>query len=317
MAWTGNWSTIFNIMDNKQKLIVILGPTASGKTKLAVELARQINGEIISADSRQVYRGMDVGTGKDLAEYGEVKYHLIDVADPETQFTVADFKKQAGQAITDIHSRGSVPMLVGGSGLYLQAVVENFALEISDGADEELRAELELLTVEALYDRLLKNSPAFAKRLNDSDKKNKRRLIRYLEIEQPGRLQQPASGLVKYDVLILGLMPDKELMESKIKRRLIERLEKEDMIGEVAGLRQQSVTDERLKAFGLEYRFVTDFLNEKFSYDELIERLYTAIRQFAKRQITWFRRWERQGREISWVENIDQARVLIDKFLQK
>lgn len=301
---------------NKIKLIVILGPTASGKTKLAVDLARRLDGEIISADSRQVYRGMDIGTGKDLAEYGEIKHHLIDVADPKSQFSVAEFKRLADGAIEDIAKRGKLPMLVGGSGLYLQAVVENFAMEESNGADDKLRAALESKSTIELFAMLRKNNQFFADALNNSDRNNKRRLVRYVELSLDNTIKTTTKILPKFDSLVLGLMPDKELMESKIKKRLIERLDKEDMVGEVEGLRKQGVSDKRLKDFGLEYKFITEYLEEKYSYDEMVERLFIAIRQFAKRQITWFKRWEKQGRLINWITSQAEAQELIDKFLK-
>lgn len=304
-------------MYHKIKLIVILGPTASGKTKLAVDLARQFNSEIISADSRQVYRGMDIGTGKDLAEYADIKYHLIDVADPKSQFSVAEFKRQSDKAIEDIAKRSKLPMLVGGSGMYLQAIVDNFQLDENDGADEKLRAELESKNIRELFEMLVKNNQFFAAGLNNSDKNNKRRLVRYVELSTKNKLKTTFEPQPKYDCLILGLMPDKELMESKIKKRLIERLEKEDMVNEVEGLRRQGVSDKRLKDFGLEYKFITEYLEEKYSYSEMIECLFIAIRQFAKRQITWFKRWEKQGREIIWLENRAQAETLIEEFLKK
>ncbi|MEI8360659.1 MAG: tRNA (adenosine(37)-N6)-dimethylallyltransferase MiaA [bacterium] len=303
-------------LDKKIKLIVILGPTASGKTKLAVTLAGQFNAEIVSADSRQVYRGMDIGTGKDLDEYKEIKHHLIDVVDPQAQFTLADFKNQADSAIKEIVARGRVPMLVGGSGLYLQAVVENFLLAVNDGPDKALRANLELKAKEELFELLTQKNKVFAERLNNSDKNNKRRLIRYIELQdlEGNASQSIGSHPEKYDCLIIGIMPDREIMEAKIKRRLVTRLEDEDMVGEVEGLRRQGVSDERLKAFGLEYRFITEYLEEKFTYEELIERLNIAIRQFAKRQITWFKRWEKQGQKIFWIKDEAEAIKLIKEF---
>jgi tRNA dimethylallyltransferase len=306
------------LKNKKIKLIVILGPTASGKTRLAVELASKINGEIISADSRQVYRGMDVGTGKDLIEYKDIAYHLIDVAEPKEQFTVADFKRATDAVITEIAGRGKAPMLVGGSGLYLQAVVDNFALQINTGADLLKRSELEVHNTDELFVLLSELNPTFAERLNNSDRQNKRRLIRYVELnEKPVNtvVDQPTSNEPIYDCLIIGLMPDKELMLSKIEKRLHERLEKEDMVEEVAGLRRAGVSDERLKEFGLEYRFITEYLEEKYTYEQMTERLLTAIRQFAKRQITWFRRWEKQGRVIHWVTDVTEAERLIEEFL--
>lgn len=297
-------------------MIVILGPTASGKTKLAVDLARHLDGEIISADSRQVYRGMDIGTGKDLQEYGNIKYHLVDVADPRGQFSVAEFKRQADRVIEEIASRGKVPMLVGGSGLYLQAVVENFSMEDNEGADERLRAELENKSALELFAMLRKNNQFFAEALNNSDKNNKRRLVRYVELSFSSKTKSATKLLPKYSSLVLGLMPDKELMEGKIKKRLIERLEKEEMVNEVEGLRRQGVTDKRLKDFGLEYKFITEYLEEKYGYDEMVELLFIAIRQFAKRQITWFKRWEKQGRSIKWIKGQGEAEQLIDEFLK-
>lgn len=304
-------------MNNKTKLIVILGPTASGKTKMAVDLAAKFNGEIISADSRQVYCGMDVGTGKDLSEYGTVPFHLMDVADPKSQYTLAEFKKAADEAIGEIAIRGKLPMLVGGSGLYLQAVVDNYSLEVDKSADTELRKRLEQKTSEELFTQLQKMNLEFANKLNNSDKNNKRRLIRYLELNNHSTVSPIKRGEAKYDSLIIGLMPDKELMQEKIYKRLIERLEKEDMVAEVERLRSSGVSDQRLKDFGLEYKFIAEYLEEKYRYEEMIERLFIAIKQFAKRQITWFRRWERQGVKIVWLAPLEanKAKTLVKDFL--
>lgn len=298
--------------NTKPKLVVIIGPTSSGKTRLAVELAKKYEVEIVSADSRQVYRGMDVGTGKDLAEYGGVKYHLIDVADPKDFFTLADFKFQADAAIKEVISRGKLPLLVGGSGLYLQAVVDNYAMEANRGVDQGLRQELEQKTEAELFTLLQNKNRNFADKLNNSDRHNKRRLIRYLEI---GNHEAIDKSEEQYDSLVLGLNPDKEIVDKKIYKRLTERLEKEDMVSEVAGLERQGVSWQRLRDFGLEYRYVSEYLQEKITYEQMVELLYTAIKQFAKRQMTWFRRWEKQGREIVWIKGAAEAEKKINEFL--
>ncbi len=302
---------------HEKKLIVILGPTASGKTRLAVELARKFDGEIVSADSRQVYRGMDVGTGKDLDEYGEVKYHLIDVADPKDSFSLAQYKKMAEGAIDDIIGRGKVPFLVGGSGLYLQAVVDNYGLS-EIGENKELRQALEDLDAGALLERLRGISPSFAARVNQSDSKNKRRLIRYIELQSSGGKPDFKNAQAeKYRSLVLGLYPGKEAIDGNIHKRLIDRLENEDMVSEVDRLHAQGVSWDRLRDFGLEYRFVSEYLQERTDYDTMVERLDAATRQFAKKQMTWFRRWEKQGRGIDWLEGdlSAEASRLISRFL--
>lgn len=302
----------------KLKIIVILGPTASGKTKLAVELARRHDGEIISADSRQVYRGMDVGTGKDLSEYGDVKYHLIDVAEPMETFSLAQYKKLADAAIADIARRGKVPFLVGGSGLYLQAVVDNYDMA-EVGADQGLRQELESLSSGQLFDKLERLNQGFASKVNESDRKNKRRLIRYIELQSLSFSSKAFhSKSEKYNCLLLGLDPGKEIIEQNIYKRLVARLENEDMIAEVDGLHTGGVTWQRLKDFGLEYRFVAEYLQERFDYDTMVDRLNIATRQFAKKQMTWFRRWEKQGRPIVWFKSgVEASEIegLIGQFL--
>lgn len=342
------------------KIIVILGPTASGKTSLGVKLAHKFNGEIISADSRQVYKGMDVGTGKDLKEYNfkitnyklsplrrdpalnkynkvagqitnkiqnlkskksksrfiKIPYHLINVVSPKTEFNLAKYQKLALKAIDDVLRRGKTPIIVGGTGLYLQALIDGYALsEVKP--DKALRARLEKKTVEQLFAMLEKIDSDFAKTVNESDRKNKRRLIRYLEIKgskSPRGLLEP---LRKYDFLLIGLTWPKEVLEKRIYKRLIERLEKEDMIGEVERLHKQSVSWKRLESFGLEYKFISLHLQGKLEYDEMVERLFIAIRQFAKKQMTWFRRWERQGRKIEWVKDSKETRKLVSEFLNK
>ncbi|MEI7498518.1 MAG: tRNA (adenosine(37)-N6)-dimethylallyltransferase MiaA [Candidatus Falkowbacteria bacterium] len=299
---------------NNPRIIVIIGPTASGKTKLAVELARTFHGEIVSADSRQVYRGMDVGTGKDLVEYGDVPYHLIDVADPKEQFSVAEYKRQAEKAIDDIIARGKLPFLVGGSGLYVQAVVDNFEMNDKPSANEVLREELEQKSTSELLRMLQEQKPNFADKINLSDRKNKRRLIRYLEI---GEAQEEVKiNVKKYEALVLGLNPDKFTRDQKIKQRIIDRLENEDMVEEVAGLERLGVSWQRLHDFGLEYRFIADHLQEKIDYETMVDQLFVATRQFAKKQMTWFNRWEKQGQEIVWVTDVNLATLVITRFIR-
>jgi tRNA dimethylallyltransferase len=304
---------------NNSKIIVLLGTTASGKTKLGVDLARQFNGEIISADSRQVYRGLDVGSGKDLAEYQEIKYHLIDVADPKDRFSVAEYQRQAFAAIEDVLSRGKLPIIVGGSGQYLEAVVENYQLaEVKP--DENFRNELEEKTAPELFEILLEKNKVFAEKLNNSDKNNKRRLIRYLEVFNSPLSRGVAEGRgvlggVNYDFLLIGLAYPKEILAERIHHRLINRLEKEGMIQEVSDLHDKTgLSWERLEEFGLEYKFISQYLQEKFDYDQLVEQIDKASQQFAKKQLTWFKRWEKK-RPINWLEDEAGAKKAVDKFL--
>jgi tRNA dimethylallyltransferase len=314
-------------MKNKEnkKIIVILGPTASGKTKLAVRLARKFNGEIVSADSRQVYKGMDVGTGKDLINYQTKKikkiinipHHLIDVVSPKTEFDLAKYQRLAYKAINDIVKRGKVPILAGGSGLYLQAVVDGYVLPVSR-PDRKLREKLEKLTVENLFLTLKKLDYKKAESLNESDRKNKRRLVRYIEIaESPKNSAKPDQKTPRqnYKFLLIGLKVEKNKLQKRIYKRLLERLENENMIGEVKRLRKNGLSWKRLENFGLEYKFISLYLQGKLDYEEMVEKLNIAIGQFAKRQMSWFRRWERQGREIYWVKNGETAK-LVGKFIK-
>lgn len=300
------------------KIIVILGPTASGKTSLGVKLATEFNGEIISADSRQVYRGMDVGTGKDLAEYGNIPYHLIDVADPKEVFDLAQYKKQAEEAIRDILDRGKLPIIVGGSGLYLEALVDNYQLSTVK-PNTDLRADLESKTLEELQNILEAKNKIFFDKLNHSDKNNKRRLVRYIEVmqqETPKAAFAKGYGEPQYDALIIGLTWPKEVLAERIARRLKERLDKEDMVEEVKGLHDLGVTWERLESFGLEYKFISQYLQEKISYEVMFEKLNTAINQFAKRQMTWFKRWERADKNIIWENDYGEVKGKVEVFIK-
>lgn len=301
------------------RVIAILGTTSAGKTKLAVDLALKIKGEIVGADSRQVYQGLDIGTGKDLAEYRRgrrsVKHHLIDVANPRRRFNLARYQKLAFKVIANILQREKRPILVGGSGLYLQAVVESFSLPAGRLSSVE-RIAWSKLTVQELYQKVVKQKPEFAERLNNSDKNNARRLIRYLEIincgaESEGKSQSP------YDWLVIGIKIDEVVLRKRIKDRLLHRLDKEGLVDEVRNLHQAGLAWSRLKSFGLEYKFVSQFLLGELTYPLMVEKLEIALWRFSKRQLVWFRRWEKQGRKIYWVDNYSAALALAEKWFKK
>ncbi|HZJ40953.1 MAG TPA: tRNA (adenosine(37)-N6)-dimethylallyltransferase MiaA [Candidatus Saccharimonadales bacterium] len=301
------------------KVIVILGPTGSGKTALGVKLAAALNGEIISADSRQVYRGMDIGTGKDLAEYKigrrQIPYHLIDIISPNTKFNLARYQKLAVKVINEIVSRGRLPIIVGGTGLYLQAVVDNYHLSAVK-PDTKKRDALEKKGAAALFKKLIILKPEFAAKINNSDQNNARRLARYLEIVETSENIESKKIASPFKFLVLGIDVDNVQMRAKIEKRLDRRLEKENMIAEVGRLHQEGVSYKRLISFGLEYKFISYFLQEKINREVMRDKLLTAIYRFAKKQKTWFRRWEKQGRKIAWVKDEEGARKKIIKFLK-
>ena len=302
---------------NKPKVLILLGPTASGKTALGVRLALKYKGEIVSADSRQVYKGMDIGSGKDLGEYKVGRklapYHLIDVVSPNTEFNLAKYQKLALKAMADIIKRGKLPIIVGGTGLYLQALVDNYRLS-SVKPDLGKRRELEALSREELFQRLEKLKPDFAHKLNNSDKNNPRRLVRYLEIlEQGSSLEMKKES--PYDFLILGLTYPDEVLRERIIKRINTRLEQEDMLGEVRRLHAEGVSWRRLLSFGLEYKFLSQYLLGKLDYESMVQKLSDASYRFAKRQKTWFRRWKKQGRAIENVSSFQEAEKKIEPWL--
>lgn len=296
---------------NKRKLIVIVGPTATGKTKLAAALARKFGGEIVSADSRQVFRGMDIGTGKDLKDYGGVPYHLIDIAAPMTKYNVAKYQKAAKKAISGIISRGRLPILCGGTGLYVDSVIYGYDFsESSDRLNAEVRKKLDQLTLAQLLTRLKKIDPAgFAK----IDQKNRRRVQRALEIYYAtGKTKTESDRKLPpdYDLLILGITFPQEEIYNRIDKRLGSRL-KEGMVKEIEGLRKSGVSWKKLEEFGLEYRYISRYLRGLLSFEEAKEQLKNEIQHFAKRQMTWFKR----NKDIRWINDKNEAEKMIKKFI--
>lgn len=288
--------------------LMVLGPTASGKTALGVQIARALNGEILSVDSRQVYRGLDIGSGKDLSEYTTggrtVPYHLIDIAGLEQEFSVYDFQKAFFAALADVTARGAVPVAVGGTGLYLDAVLGGYSF--ADAPENpELRAELAALDEDALRARLLALRPDTH---NTTDLEDRDRLVRAIEVAVAG-----AAGLAEGDALeapafnplVLGVSMDREVLRRRIARRLHERMHA-GLIEEVEELYAAGYSWERLERLGLEYRCVSLFIQGRIlSKNDLFQKLNSAICQFARRQETWFRRMERRGTVIHWLEQPD------------
>ncbi|MDX9892898.1 MAG: tRNA (N6-isopentenyl adenosine(37)-C2)-methylthiotransferase MiaB [Patescibacteria group bacterium] len=292
------------------KVVVILGTTSAGKTSLAVKLARKFKGEIISADSRQVYTGMDIGTGKDLEEYGKIPHHLIDAELPKNQYTLAQWQQGANAAVKDVLQRQKLPIVCGGTGLYISALVDGYQLAQAS-EDKQLRNRLARLTLKQLLARLKKVDP---KTYEVIDRQNRRRVQRALEIYyQTGitKSQQAKPQKPPYQFLKLGITFPKEVLKARIAKRLKHRLEKEGMIEEIKKLHQQGVSYQRLEEFGLEYRWVGRYLRKQLSYEEMYNNLEKAINDFAKRQMTWFKR----DQEIEWVSDYQQAERKIRKFL--
>ena len=287
--------------DMKQ-MITILGPTASGKTTLAAALAQRVDGEIISADSRQVYRRMDIGTGKDLEDYQGVPYHLIDICEPGTKYNLFQYQQDFMDAYNDIVSRGKQPILCGGTGLYIEAVLKGYHLSPVP-QNETLRKQLEGKSLSELTGILLElKSKNESNMHNTTDVDSAQRAIRAIEIETYNlEHPTPRRELPPVDSCIIGVNIDRELRREKITRRLKARLE-EGMVDEVRGLLAEGIPADDLIYYGLEYKFVTEYLTGQLSYDEMFQRLEIAIHQFAKRQMTWFRGMERRGFVIHWID---------------
>lgn len=278
-------------------LITILGPTASGKTKYAVRAAKSLDAEILSADSRQVYRGMDIGTGKDLCEYDGVPYHLIDIVDAGTKYNIFEYQRDFEKAYQDIISRGKKAILCGGSGLYIESVTQGYKLQ-EVAPNPELRAELERYSDQELIAKLEALKPLH----NNTDYDTRKRLIRALEIAIYQN-EHPAveSNFLPKKTRYIGINVDRDTRNFKIDKRLDQRLE-EGMLAEVQTLLDSGISPEDLIYYGLEYKFITLHLIGELSFKEMRDKLAIAIHQFAKRQMTWFRGMERRGIKIEWVE---------------
>ncbi len=295
-------------------LLTILGSTASGKTRLAVALAQELSGEIISADSRQVFRQMDIGSGKDLHEYGEVPYHLIDIIDPGQEFSVFAFQRLFIQAFEEISARGKLPVLCGGTGLYLDAALRGYRM-VEVPENSSLRAGLAQKSDQELFVLLQQLVP---NQHNKSDLTDRNRTIRAIEIASFESQPCEEEPFPVIQSLIIGILWDRVQLGQRITKRLRQRLET-GLLEEVQSLHASGIPWERLEYYGLEYRFVAAFLQGKINRNDLFQKLNAAIHDFAKRQETWFRRMERNGMVINWVDGagdvVDQAGEIIRRTL--
>lgn len=311
------------------KIIILVGPTASGKSELAAQLAKRFHGEIVSADSRQIYKGMDVGTGKVAGKwiytqihgrerenrfvYKNIPHHIIDFLNPKRQYSAALFQRNAKKVIADILARKKLPIICGGTGHWINAVVYNQQLP-NVNPNPKLRKQLEQKSASELFARMVHLDPTRAKNI---DRHNKRRLIRALEIilttgkpvPQPSaRNAQPSN----YQALWLGINPSKSELYKKIDKRLKQRL-KFGMVKEVGRLHNQGIPWKRLSEFGLEYRYITLYLQKKLTYEKMFRQLSFAIKHYAKRQMTWWKR----NKEINWLAKTKSAATIVEKFLQE
>jgi tRNA dimethylallyltransferase len=300
----------------KYNLLTVLGPTATGKTGLAAHLAARLNGEVISGDSRQVYRGMDLGTGKDYADYFvdgvEIPSHLVDIEDAGVHYNVYRFQTDFIRVFQEIHSREKFPVLCGGSGLYLEAVLKNYRL-IEVPPNRQLRKELEGKSLEELTAILRNMKPRLH---NETDVETDRRAIRAIEIEKYyAEHPQEDSEMPEIHSLNIGIDFDREMRRERISARLKQRLE-EGMLDEVQRLLDSGLTPEQLIYYGLEYKYLTLYLTGELSYNEMFRQLEIAIHQFAKRQMTWFRGMEKRGTKIHWINGHLPMVKKVEEILQ-
>ncbi len=287
-------------------LITILGPTAVGKTNLGVKLANKFNGEIISADSRQVYKGMNIGTGKDLNEYRinktKIQYHLIDIIKPEDEFNLFEFIKHFNSAFTDIRDRNKTPIMVGGTGLYVSSILQKYNLSKTDFNDGYIE-QLKKMSTEKLVSLLKKLN---SKLHNTTDLLDRERIIKAIAVEKSKLKNEKITSNV--NSFNIGIFLSRDKIKEKIKLRLKHRLEN-GMIEEVECLMKSGITYNRLMLFGLEYKFIAMYLKGELNYNDMFQKLNSAINSFAKRQMTWFRKMEREGCVINWIEGNDYAKA--------
>ena len=300
----------------KQKLIVVLGPTAVGKTKFAVNLANDFNGEIISADSRQVYRQMDIGTGKDIDDYlidgKQIPFHLIDVLEPTEEFDLFQFQNLFYDSFRKIVERNNLPFLVGGTGLYINSILKNYELSETNFNSQRI-VELEKLPEEELKEYLLEIKTDLH---NTTDLIQKDRIIKAILVAEQ-KSESIKIDKPKIDALILGVSESREQIKKNITVRLKNRLDN-GMVEEVQSLVANGISFEKLNYFGLEYKYVGRFLKGELNYNDMFQKLNSSIHKFAKRQMTWFRKMEREGNKISWVDktNLTESRLIIQAFLE-
>ncbi len=296
----------------KNKIIAIVGPTSSGKTDLSIKIANWLdkNVEIISADSRQVYKGMDIATGKiKKEEMMDIPHHLLDVASPKRKFTVSQYKEKALNKINEILKKKKTPIIIGGTGFYIQSIVDGIVIP-KIKPDWNLRNKLEKETTENLFNRLKKKDPQRAKNI---DGKNRRRLIRAIEIIIKSKKRIPALKNKKpnFNVLILGIKKDQKEINKLIKKRLKKRL-KQGMIKEVKNLLKSGVSFKRMDELGLEYRYISKYIKKEINYNEMKSKIQKESEHYSKRQMTWFKKDKR----IKWIKNYSQAKKEIEKFLK-
>lgn len=289
--------------ETQYKVIAVVGPTASGKSALAVDIARLVGGEIVSADSRQTYVGLNIGTGKvTKSEMLSVPHYMLDVANPKRKMSVVQYERLATRAICDILKRGKVPIICGGTGFYIDAILTNASFPAVP-PNSKLRKELEKLSPEKLFKKLQKIDPTRAKNI---DSKNSRRLIRAIEIATTlGNVPKSTLPKERYDTFYIGLTLQKEELAERIKTRLLARIRR-GMVAEARKLHEQGLSWKRMESLGLEYRFLAQFLQNKILKDEMLRDLETAIRQYSKRQMVWFKR----NKKIKWFRPDEYEKIL-------